>query len=127
MSRSFRRGFTLPEALASLTLLAIVLLMASGFFARRQRLERERLDREVSLRCLESEWAVLRALPAGALPPGVSGFLGPASFVEHAARRRARLTVLPDPLPGLLRVRLEIDAPRGRHIVEEGLVRPSSR
>ena len=119
------RGALLLEALVSLAILGIVLVMGAGFFARRRDIERERLDRETAVRALASEWAFLRTAFSGELVPREDAiFVGPGDFVDGLDARKPRLTIEGTEFPGLFFVRLEIGcgvrAPR--RIVQEGYV-----
>lgn len=104
MSRE--RGFTLLETLVALTILAMVLLTATGMVLYHPRTVR-RLDAErQAYRALE---ATLEAVRAGGLPLEsgvVPAYTPPGS---PARRLTVRMTVTPEPQPGLSRVVLEAE------------------
>lgn len=127
--RHGRRAFSLVEALVALALLGLLLLTGTTFLPRRRQLEKERLDREIALRALRSEWTVLRTGTTGGLPARERGpFLGPGPFIEAVLRRQPRLTIRPAEFPGLVFVRLEIDSGvrNKQRLVQEGFVQTKS-
>jgi hypothetical protein len=120
-----RRGFLLLDALVSLAILGIVLVMGAGFFARRRDLERERLDREKAVRALASEWVFLRTSFTGELVPRKDVlFVGPGVFVDGLDARHPRLSIEGTEFPGLYFVHVEIGygVRTPRRLVQEGYV-----
>jgi hypothetical protein len=119
------RGALLAEAIVSLAILGLVLAFGAGFFARRRDMERDRLDHEVALRALASEWVFLRTAPAGEVAARERIlFVGPGAFVDGLDARTPELTVKGTEVPGLFFVRLSIGyGLRTKHrAVQEGWV-----
>lgn len=122
-----RRGFALLEALVALGVLSVLLVLGLSFVKKRRDLERERLDREIALRAMTSEWAVLRTSSSSELSPREDGpFLGPPELLAAVEDRKPLLTVEAAGYPGLVKVRLSLAAGTRRihRIVQEGYVRP---
>ena len=119
-----RRGALLLEAVVALTILGFILLMGGWVFARRKQLEYERLDRESALLALESEWAVLRSMPAPELfVREGAAFVGPEAWLAHVAPRGPRLSIRLGPFAELVSVELEISCAPDRRIVQGGFVK----
>ena len=105
----------------ALAILGVVVLFGTGFFVKRKEVERERLDRDVAIRALRSEWAYLRTSPLS--PRKDAPFVGSEAFLETVAARDPRLTITPTETAGLLLVHLEISSGLKRRvrIAQEGL------
>lgn len=119
------RGVFLVEALVSLLILAIVLMLGAGFLTRRHVLERERLDFERASRAAASEWAYLRSsFRTDVAPKERRLFVGPGAFVDSVDARNPFLRVKSTEVDGLYRVHLEISygGKMERRIVQEGYV-----
>jgi hypothetical protein len=81
------RGVFLLEALVSLAILGIVLMLGAGFLARRRALEADRRDRDRAARALASEWIYLRTAFRGDLTRRTSGrSRAPASSWTRSTR-----------------------------------------
>ncbi len=117
-----RRGTTLIEAVVALAILGVVVLFGTSFFVKRREVEKERLDRDVAMRALRSEWAYLRT--AALTPREDAPFLGSDLFRETIAARDPRLTAKPADTPGLLLVHIELTCgvKRTRRLAQEGFV-----
>jgi hypothetical protein len=119
------RGTFLLEALVSLAILGIVLMLGAGFLARRRALEAERRDRDRASRALASEWAYLRtAFRSDLFPKDARPFAGPGRFVDALDARSPILRVRSTDVDGLYRVVLDIGYGPGarKRLVEEGFV-----
>jgi hypothetical protein len=125
MTERRSRGVFLLEALVSLAILGIVLMLGAGFLARRRALERERLDRERAVRALASEWLYLRtSFRNDVFPKDRRPFVGPGGFVDALDSRNPILSVKSADVDGLCFVRLEIGygEKMAKRIVQEGYV-----
>jgi hypothetical protein len=115
----------LLEALVSLAILGIVLMLGAGFLARRRTLEADRRDRDRAARALASEWIYLRTAFRGDLyPRDKRPFAGPGVFVDALDARSPILGVRSTDVDGLYRVTLDIGYGTivKRRLVEEGFV-----
>ena len=119
------RGVFLLEALVSLAILGIVLMLGASFLARRRALEAERRDRDRASRALGSEWTYLRsAFRHDLFPKDKRPFVGPGVFVDALDARSPVLSVRQTDVDGLYRVTLDIGYGPGakKRLVEEGFV-----
>jgi len=119
------RGTFLLEALVSLAILGIVLMLGASFLARRRALEAERRDRDRAARALATEWTYLRTAFRRDLVPGDRRpFAGPAVFVDALDARSPFLRVRPAEVDGLCRVTLDIGygTEAKKRLVQEGYV-----
>jgi hypothetical protein len=115
----------LLEALVSLAILGIVLMLGAGFLARRRALEADRRDRDRAARALASEWIYLRAAFRGDLTPkDKRTFAGPGVFVDALDARNPVLSVRSTDVDGLYGVRLDVGYGTAvkRRLVQEGFV-----
>ncbi len=119
------RGVFLLEALVSLAILGIVLMLGAGFLARRRALEADRRDRDRAARALASEWIYLRTAFRGDLyPKDGRPFAGPGVFVDALDARSPVLSVRSTDVDGLYRVTLDVGYGKSatRRLVQEGFV-----
>ncbi|HVO51516.1 MAG TPA: hypothetical protein VMV60_11025 [Thermoanaerobaculia bacterium] len=119
------RGVFLLEALVSLAILGIVLMLGAGFLARRRTLEADRRDRDRAARALASEWVYLRtAFRSDLYPKDRRPFAGPGVFVDALDARSPVLSVRSTDIDGLYRVTLDVGYGTAvkRRLVEEGFV-----
>jgi hypothetical protein len=116
------RGTTLIEAVVALAILGVVILFGTSFFVKRREIEVERLDRDVAMRALRSEWAYLRGTPIS--PRENAPFVGSLLFLGTIAARDPKLTAKTTDIPGVLLVHIEISCGvrRTRRVVQEGFV-----
>ena len=119
------RGVFLLEALVSLAILGIVLMLGASFLARRRALEADPRDRDRAVRALASEWVYLRtAFRHDLFPKDKRTFVGPGVFVDALDARGPVLGVRQTDVDGLYRVTLDIGWGAGakKRLVEEGFV-----
>ncbi len=119
------RGTFLLEALVSLAILGIVLMLGASFLARRRTLEADRRDRDRAARALGSEWTYLRtAFRQDLYPKDKRPFAGPGVFVDALDARGPVLSVRQTDVDGLYRVTLDVGYGTGaqKRLVEEGFV-----
>lgn len=92
----------------ALAILGVILMFGLTFFVRRKQLERERLDREIALRVLESEWIYLRTAAGRLEAREKSPFIGSVEFLSLIDKRAPGLSIRKTEYDTLVFVHLDI-------------------